>query len=364
VFVTNAPKDKNAIDFLKETPDLILYDGVELDNSFVPIDKTEPISSEISFDVSGVPVMDYPIGTDLKMAIAPLAAEELVKMEGIANGELFAWNVRQWLKKTKVNKDIETSIQTQGEHKFFPAFHNGLTVLCKSLKLSKDKVTISGYAVVNGCQSLNGLYENKKQITSDLRLLTKIIQIPPDTPLALKITDHTNNQNGTRHRDLQSNSLIQTRLQSEIGDEYKGKFVYRIKRGEHPEWEKDAKLQVIDNELAARILLAFDLREPWSCHQTYKLFDELHSRIFARPGVSGDRVVTLYNVYEIVISKLSLLENQLFARYGLTRFLALYLLRQALETDEAGRDFCAHPASFTKQPKEPLKNSPIHRLRV
>src|SRR6266478_2859424 len=136
VFVTNAPKDKNAIDFLKETPDLILYDGVELDNSFVPIDKTEPISSEISFDVSGVPVMDYPIGTDLKMAIAPLAAEELVKMEGIANGELFAWNVRQWLKKTKVNKDIETSIQTQGEHKFFPAFHNGLTVLCKSLKLS------------------------------------------------------------------------------------------------------------------------------------------------------------------------------------------------------------------------------------
>ena len=101
----------------------------------------------VSFDVSSVPVMDYPIGADLKMAIAPLAAAELVKMQGIPNGELFAWNVRQFLKKTKVNKDVEQSIQKQSEHKFFPAFHNGLTVLCKSLKLSKDKITISDRAL-------------------------------------------------------------------------------------------------------------------------------------------------------------------------------------------------------------------------
>ena len=101
VFITNAPKDSNAVDFLKTTPDLILYDEAELQKSFVPLDKTEPIAGDISFDVSGVPVMDYPIGADLKMAIAPLAAQELVKMQGISNGELFAWNVRQWLKKNQ-----------------------------------------------------------------------------------------------------------------------------------------------------------------------------------------------------------------------------------------------------------------------
>lgn len=352
VFITNATKDKNAVDFLKETPDLILYDGPELQNAFVPIDKTEPIQGNISFDVSSVPVMEYPIGIDLKMAIAPLAAEELVKMQGISNGELFAWNVRQWLgKKTKVNRDIEQSIRKPEEHKFFPAFHNGLTVLCKNLKITKDKITIAGYAVVNGCQSLTGLYENKKQITSDLRVLTKIIQISPDTPLALKITDHANNQNGTTHRDLQSNSPIQTRLQTEVNNGYKGVFYYRIKRGEHPEWDKSVKAQVIENELAARILLAFDLKEPWSCHQTYRLFDELHSRIFGRPEVDGARIATLYNVYTIVLGKLSLIENQLFARYGLTRFLALYLLRQALETDESGQRFCDNPTAFVNQQK-------------
>ncbi len=348
VFLTNASRDQNAIDFLKTTPNLILYDEIELQKDFVPIDKTEPISTPVSFDVSGVPVMDYPIGSTLKMAIAPVAAEELVKMQGISSGELFAWNVRQWLKKTKVNKDIERSIRTQEEHKFFPAFHNGLTVLCKNLSLTGDKITISGYAVVNGCQSLTGLYENKKQLSSDLRILTKFIQISPETPLAMKITDHTNNQNGTTARDLQSNNPIQTRLQAEVDSEYKGKLHYRIKRGEHPEWDEAT---VIENELAARILLAFDLKRPWECHQTYKLFDESHSEIFGRPEVDAKRIVSIHDNYQIILKKLDLLENELFAWYSLSRYLLLYLLRESLETDNLGKRFCLNPSELINQPK-------------
>lgn len=116
IFLTNAKRDQNAIDFLKTAQDLVLYDELELQKSYVPINKTEPIAADISFDVSSVPTMEYPMGS-LTMVIAPLAAEELVKMQGISNGELFAWNVRQWLKKTKVNKDIELSIKKQDEHK-------------------------------------------------------------------------------------------------------------------------------------------------------------------------------------------------------------------------------------------------------
>jgi len=268
-------------------------------------------------------------------------------MQGIPNGELFAWNVRQWLRRTKVNKDIEQSIGQQGEHKYFPAFHNGLTVLCKNLALKKDKLTISGYAVVNGCQSLTGLYENRKRLSSDLRILTKLVRVSPETPLALKITDHTNNQNGTKARDLQSNNPIQTRLQTEINSGRK--FYYRIKRGEHPDWDAE---RVIENELAARVLLAFDLKQPWSCHQTYKLFDELHSDIFGRPEVTGPRIVNTYEIYRVVLSKLGLLENQLFATYSITRFLVLYLLREALEKDETGKEFCLNPAKFLNSAKK------------
>lgn len=244
------------------------------------------------------------------------------------------------------SRDIELSIQSPGEHKFFPAFHNGLTVLCKKLEFDPNKITISGYAVVNGCQSLTGLSENKKHLTSDLRVLTKFIQVSPEEPLAMKITDHTNNQNGTTARDLRSNNPIQTRLQSEFNAQYKGVFSYRIKRGEHPEWDAE---KVIENDLAARILLAFDLKRPWECHQTYKLFDESHAAIFGRPEVNAERIVICYRIHQAMYDKLDLLESPSFAWYGLTRFLLLYLLRECLDTDPQGKEFCLSPAAFLDQ---------------
>lgn len=116
-----------------------------------------------------------------------------------------------------------------------------------------------------------------------------------------------------------------------------------MKRGEHLDWAAE---KVIENELAARILLAFDRKDPSSCHQTYKLFDELHADLFGRPEVDAYRVVALHDIFAIVMDKLSLMSNSLFARYSLTRYLLIYLIREALETDATGKEFCANPAGF------------------
>lgn len=347
IFVTNADADPSATTYLKTQPKIILYDGVKLRNDFITVDKTEPIAEEVSFDVAGFPVLPLSIGTNLRMIIAPIAAQELVGMKGISNGELFVWNVRQWLGKgTTVNKSVAQSIQDKSEHKFFPAFHNGVTVLCKKLTDTKDAIRISGYAVVNGCQSITSLYENRSSITPDLRLLTKFVEVEPDSDLAIKITDHTNNQNGTKARDLQSNSRVQTMLQTEIHTKYP-EVHYRIKRGEHPEWEKDS---VLENELLGRILLAFDLTKPEAWSQNYKLFDELHSEIFARKEVNADRAIFLYDAYSVVAEKLDLFDDKLFAQYTLTRWLLLYLLREALLTDELGKKLFADPSAFLVAP--------------
>lgn len=343
IFVTNAVADVSATSYLGTQTNLVLFDGIRLKQEYITIEKTDPISSQIEFDISNVPSLPFPIGEKLNMVLAPIAAAELVKMEGIANGDLFAWNVRQWLgRNTTVNKSVSESIKTASEHKYFPAFHNGITVLCKKLEQTKEKISISGYAVVNGCQSLTSLHDNKGNITSDLRILTKFIEVEPDSALATKITDHTNNQNGTTARDLQSNNRIQTRLQSQIHAVYP-EYHYRIKRGEHPEWPKAS---VIENELLARIILAFDLerQEAWS--QNYKLFDDLHAEIFARPGVDAHRAVFLYETYGAVVEKLNLLEDQNIANYTLTRWLVLYLVREALKTDSTGTELINNPNKF------------------
>ena len=344
IFLTNMERDHNATSFLNVSPHIVLYDRSELNRSYISINKTGPIQTEISFSIANVNHLEHAIGTDLKMVIAPISAQELVKIEGIENGDLFAWNVRQWLgRRTGVNKDIEKSIKDKTEHMYFPAFHNGLTVLCEQLDVDGSRLKIAGYAVVNGCQSLTGFYENRNHLTNELRILTKFIEIRPNSDLALKITDHTNNQNGTTHRDLQSNTLIQTRLQTEVHQKYKEDRFYRIKRGENPAWPSD---KVIENELAGLILLAFDLKDPSSSHQKYKLFDEFHADIFGRPEVNADRIVILHDLYESVANTMNTMTNRLFGSYKSTRFFLVYLVREALEGDNKGRRFCQNPSEF------------------
>ena len=121
IFLTNMERDHNATSFLNVSPHIVLYDRSELNRSYISINKTGPIQTEISFSIANVNHLEHAIGTDLKMVIAPISAQELVKIEGIENGELFAWNVRQWLgRRTGVNKDIEKSIKDKTEHMYFP----------------------------------------------------------------------------------------------------------------------------------------------------------------------------------------------------------------------------------------------------
>ncbi len=345
VFLTNSVADLSATRYASGQSILTVYDRNELRKSYIPEGRTDPIPRTIEFDVVGFDSSEYVIGSDSRVVVAPLSATDLVRMEGIENQSLFDWNVRQSLGRTNVNKEIASSIKDSSEHQNFLLYHNGLTVLCGSLEQSNDKISMSEYTVVNGCQSLTSLYENRDKLTSELRVLTRMIEIPPGSELAFKISHHSNNQNGIKPRDLQSNSRIQARLQEEFNQQHSGQIFYQVKRG-----EQSTCPETIDNDLAARLLLAFDLQEPWTCHQTYKLFEDLHAPIFGRPEVTATRIVALRDVYQVVLDHIEEIQNKPLANYTLTKFFLMFLLRRALETDDTGKRFCQKPEDFISVP--------------
>ena len=82
---------------------------------------------------------------DATVYVAPVLATELVALAGLQSGELFAWNVRQALGRTKVNKAIADSINEQSEHKNFLLYHNGLTILAEKAEHLEDHLVIDGY---------------------------------------------------------------------------------------------------------------------------------------------------------------------------------------------------------------------------
>ena len=349
IFVTNSVKDSNAESFLQATASTIelkVWDRNLITHMYVNSEKAIPVTSEMAFDVFGYDYVEYNVGNTAKVVIAPVLAVDLVQMEGIENQQLFDLNLRKGLEKTKVNKDISKSIANAEEHGNFLLYHNGITIICDRLDTSdKGKVKIQGYSVVNGCQTVSSLYRGKSKLTRDLRILTRIIQVNSNqSELISRITYNSNNQNGIKARDFRSNTQTQVRLQQEISQRYQNYF-YEIKRGDDP-----GSRIVIENTLAGQILLAFDLNRPWAVQRYSKIFDDLHQEIFARPEVSGGRIVVLFDLYKEIEKDLVKVEPSLFGGYQITKFFLLHLFSEVLSDDEVGQAFCKKPEEFYDDP--------------
>jgi hypothetical protein len=312
-----------------------------LKTTYISDARDVPQYAPASFDIQGFQATQYIVDTGTKAVIAPIKATELVGLGGILDQSLFAYNVRGPLGRTQVNKDIVKSVNDAGRHKLFPLFHNGITIVAKGVDVAADKLTASGYFVVNGCQSLTALYDNKRGLTDDLRVLVKFIQTDPGSNLAEMITQFSNNQNGVRPRDFKANHPIQIRLQNEFAEAYDGAYFYEIKRG-----EISADGTVISNEDAGLWLRAFDLKEPWITHRKFEVFEDKHTALFARPEVTAHRIVLCAVILEAIDTGIPNINNQLFGKYALTRYMLLYIIRQILESDALFDEISGNPQQF------------------
>jgi hypothetical protein len=344
IYVTNETLDANGIEYLKigdAENRITVYDRVRICDELIDVDAAPGIDGEFAFDVSYVEPMKFQVGKIATSYVFPAKAVELADLGGIADGTLFSQNVRFSLGNTPVNKQISKSISEKEQHILFPLYHNGVTILCKKAELAENKLRINNYMVVNGAQSITSFYHNKKSLTPDLRVLAKVIELN-DQELANTITVNSNNQNAIKPRDLRSNHHIQIRLREEFEKIGFDGYVFEVKRG-----QKIADGQhAISNEEAGRLLLAFDLEEPWSCHQIYKVFDDKYGEIFGRPSVNAYRIILLSKIMDIINEQIENIVPKPFGHYNLTRFFLLAMVRRIMKSDKMGREISDNPSQL------------------
>ncbi|WP_267422721.1 AIPR family protein [Methylobacterium sp. GC_Met_2] len=343
-FVTNIDLDNNGLAFLQQHGNKITFIGKsKLIANYISDARDLPNQKPATFDIYGIRYAEHIVDGSRKAVIAPIKARELVQLDGIEDQSLFSYNVRGPLGRTSVNRDLVKSINDENLHKIFPLFHNGVTVIAKRIEVSGDKIEISDYYVVNGCQSITSLHGHRDVITDDLKLLTKFIQMDPASEEAKMITEYSNNQNGVRSRDFKSNSQTQIRLRTEFIQNYKGLYSYEIKRG-----ETGSQGAPISNEEAGLYLMAFDFREPWGTFRKYEVFEDKHTALFARPEVDADRIVLLRVIDEEICDQLPKIKEELLAKYNLTRYMIMYILREIFLEDEAFNEILAKPADYMR----------------
>jgi hypothetical protein len=337
-FVSNQPLDANGMEFAVQHGRIRVYDRNRIAAEFIDTKADGGVDELFEFDTSYVGYLTIQTGTGVRCFVLPVQAQELVKMAGIEDGTLFSQNVRQALGNTKVNKAMRSSVMDKAQHQFFPLYHNGVTILCRSARIEGDRLKISKYVVVNGAQSISTFKKSENSVTEELRVIAKIIEID-DQELAKAITINSNNQNAIKPRDLKSTNEIQVRLKREFGQALDGQFDLEIKRGQ----DIRENSEVITNEEAGRLLLAFDLLEPEACHQVYKLFDDKYTEIFARPAVTAFRIIFLHILMNRIIDCMPSIEYKPLSKYGLTRFFLLSTLSELLSKDERGKQIIRDP---------------------
>ena len=215
------------------------------------------------------------------VVISAISIKDCLKIPGIKDGTLFQKNVRQSLGiNNRVNKGIKSTIFHDSKDFFF--YHNGITAICKKMKFKDNGIlNLSGFSVVNGCQSLNTILSCSEKVKTldDSYIMFRFYEIP-ERDRSDKISVSTNSQSAVKPRDLRSNDKRVLSLKKLYEQKYpRGYFI--TKRGEKAPGDRD-KSYIIDLVDLGKYMISWHSQRPNIAYSETKIFDKYFEQLFKR----------------------------------------------------------------------------------
>ena len=87
---------------------------------------------------------------------------------------LFNENVRDFQGDNSVNKEIEETLQNDAK-KAFVLMNNGITIVSEEASSTGDRFTLTGFNIVNGCQTSHVLHNNRDLVTNVIKLANRFV---------------------------------------------------------------------------------------------------------------------------------------------------------------------------------------------
>lgn len=223
---------------------------------------------------------DYKLANvlDAKYVFTPVTSVYRLYRDSLEkNYPIFDMNIREYLGNTGVNKNIYSTLLDVEDRKNFFYYNNGITLICE--EMSKIGIKNSGNnmnvffniknpQIVNGCQTVNSIYEVLKNVDpnnlekdyKDTFVMLKILQIDrkneKEEILYKNIVKFNNSQNSIDEKTFVSNTSIFLRIQQEFED--KG-FLLLIKQSDKNKFKSKYSSVTKLRELSKERLERFDL---------------------------------------------------------------------------------------------------------
>lgn len=226
-----------------------------------------------------IPLPDFKDETKIKQAL--IGSVPVKSYLSIVESEdkqllkgLFYDNIRDFQGNNSVNKEIGATLRSSINQNILPLLNNGITIISKKLERTGNKIKLSDFQIVNGCQTTNVLYNNRDYISADTNIIIKIIETD-DKDITNNIIRATNRQTEVKVEAFESIKTFHRDLQ----EYYKAKstliqfpIFYERRSKEFLGGSKVKPTQIISLATQIKSYLSTVLIQP---HSTHRYFGEL-----------------------------------------------------------------------------------------
>lgn len=236
-----------------------------------------------------------------------VSVEELLKLieeeGGSLNESVFYENVRGFKgSDNEVNRQIHATLKSDSRA-LLPVLNNGITVVARSYAPQPgDKYSLSGYQVVNGCQTSHCIHMAKDDLGDSLKSVYVPIKIvvTEDEGIATEIIRATNSQTAVSDADLIALTNFQKRLEEYYNvDAFNIGLRYERRSGQFF-FKQVTRTRIVTISEQIRAVATIFLDQPHVASRYPKtLYDEVGTVIFDDSHFLAPYVASAYASYRL-----------------------------------------------------------------
>jgi AIPR protein len=188
--------------------------------------------------------------------IAVLKANAIVALYKKEREKIFAYNIRSFLGRKGINKDIIATASDDPEDFFY--FNNGISAVCTRFEFDRKsgKFTGHNFQVINGAQTIGSL-KNVKTLSSEVEIMIRITEggsVKTEKGFNADVIRFNNTQNIIKSSDFRSNDPIQLWIEHKLANmKVKGALRKRIEYARKRSFKKPKGVDVVRFEEFAKI---------------------------------------------------------------------------------------------------------------
>ena len=235
--------------------------------------------------------------------IGIVKCKEFIKLitndDGAILSNLFEDNVRYFQGHNVINAEIQATLRNPEKQEEFSILNNGVTIVAKEMRRMGNSFTLSGFQVINGCQTSFVLYENRAKLSDQSCIVLKIISTN-DKNITDSIVKTTNRQTPVLNEAFETLRDFHKNLELAYESYDKKDRLYYERRSKQYDSSEINKNKIISFPFQTSAYVAVFLGEPHSTHRYYgELLKAYSKRIYNDNDVLEQYCMASMYVYAV-----------------------------------------------------------------